>query len=83
MACPLFDDGRFARCTAVAGLHVPTCHERERYCRSDESDDCPTFRLHQLRGSALPEEVYFALWTTPVPQPGLDADDTQPIPLSL
>ena len=84
MACPLFDDGRFARCTAVSGNHVPTCHERERYCRSDENASCPTYRLHQLRGSVVPEEAYFALWMTPVPVPQCAVDDdTHPVALSL
>jgi hypothetical protein len=83
MACPLFDDGRFARCTAVSGHHVPTCHERERYCRSDEHSTCPTYGLHQLRGSALPEEAYYALWMTPVPQPLTAAEDSQSNILAL
>lgn len=84
MACPLFEDGRSPRCAAVSGNHVPTCHERERYCRSDESFSCPTYRLQQLRGSAVPEEAHFALWTTPVPLPQCAMeDDTRPIALSL
>ncbi len=68
MACELFDDGRLARCNAVAGLLIPSHHERERYCRSDENHACPTYRLYQLRGTQLPQEVYYALWVPPVPQ---------------
>ncbi len=83
MACPHFEDGRLARCTAVSGQHIPTCHERERYCRSDENGSCPTYRLVQLRGAPLPEEVYYALWLAPVPTALTSVEDTQPIPLSL
>jgi hypothetical protein len=67
MACELFDDGRLARCTAVAGLLIPSHHERERYCRTDGSSDCPTFRLYQLRRAPLPQDVYYSLWVAPAP----------------
>ena len=83
MACPHFEDGRFARCKAVSGQHIPTCHERERYCRSDENAACPTYRLVQLRGAPLPQDAYYALWLPPVPTAVLGADDTQPNPLAL
>ncbi len=73
MACELFDDGRLARCNAVAGLLIPSHHERERYCRSDENRDCPTYRLYQVRGTPLPQEVYYALWVAPAPEAPVDA----------
>jgi hypothetical protein len=69
MACELFDDGRLARCTAVAGLLIPSHHERERYCRTDGSRDCPTFKLYQLRRAPLPQDVYYSLWVAPAPAP--------------
>jgi hypothetical protein len=72
MGCELFDDGRLARCNAVAGLLIPSHHERERYCRSDENRTCPTYRLYQVRGTPLPQDVYYALWVAPAPQPPLD-----------
>lgn len=71
MACELFDDGKLARCTAVAGLLIPSHHERERYCRSDGSADCPTFQLYQLRRAPLPQDAYYALWVAPAPAPQL------------
>ena len=67
MACEFFDDGRLARCTAVSGLLIPSHHERERYCRTDGSGECPTFRLYQLRRAPLPQDAYYALWVPPVP----------------
>ena len=66
MACEFFDDGRLARCTAVSGLLIPSHHERERYCRTDGSDGCPTFKLYQLRRAPLPQDAYYALWVAPV-----------------
>ena len=69
MACEFFDDGRLARCTAVAGLCIPSHHERERYCRTDGKHDCPTFQLYQLRRAPLPQDAYFALWAPPAPAP--------------
>ena len=69
MACEFFDDGRLARCTAVHGLLIPTHHERERYCRSDASQACPTYRLRQKLGEAVPQSAYFALWIAPPPEP--------------
>jgi hypothetical protein len=68
MACELFDEGRLARCAAVAGLLIPSHHEREKYCRTDENRDCPTRKMYQLRGGPLPQEAYYALWVPPVPK---------------
>jgi hypothetical protein len=65
MACQFFDDGRLARCAAVAGLLIPSHYERERYCRSDESAACPTYKLYQLRRAPVPQEAYYALWLAP------------------
>jgi hypothetical protein len=69
MACELFDGGRLARCGAVSGLLIPSHHERERYCRSDESHVCPTYRLYRLRGALVPQADYYALWLAPGPLP--------------
>ena len=69
MACEFFDDGRLARCTAVDGLLIPSHHERERYCRTDGSKSCPTFKLYQLGGVPLAQEAYYALWVPPAPAP--------------
>jgi hypothetical protein len=83
MACRFFDDARLARCTAVAGLLVPTHHERERYCRTDGEEACPTYRLYQLRGGPLSQDAYYALWLPPAP-PLIDADDAEaPPPLPV
>jgi hypothetical protein len=62
MPCGFFEDGRLCRCAAVRGLLVPSHHERERFCLSDEPSRCPTFRARALRDGPLPEEVYYALW---------------------
>lgn len=67
MACEFFDDGRLVRCAAVAGLLIPSHHERERYCRTDGNIACPTYQLHRLRGGPLPQEAYYALWLPPAP----------------
>lgn len=81
MACPLFDEGRLPRCNAVSGLVIPSCHERERYCRSDDSGACPTRKLYSLRGRALPQDDYFALWVAPVPT-AVVAERSEPISLA-
>jgi hypothetical protein len=62
VACPYFVDGPLCRCSAVRGLLVPSLHERERFCTTESSGSCPTFRVRVTRDSALPEEVYYALW---------------------
>jgi hypothetical protein len=80
MACRFFDDARMARCTAVAGLLVPTHHEREHYCRSDGWQHCPTYHLYQLRGRELDQESYYALWVPPS-EPAFEADDTEVNPI--
>jgi hypothetical protein len=69
MACECFEDGRLARCRAVAGTLIPSHYERETYCRSDGSGNCPTFRLYQLRRAPLPQDLYYSLWIPPAPQP--------------
>ncbi len=62
MSCPHFVDDSLCRCAAVRGHLVPSLHERERFCRSDQPERCPTFQARALRGAALPEEVYYRLW---------------------
>lgn len=67
MACEFFDDGRLARCGAVDGLCIPSHHERERYCRTDESAACPTFKLYQISHAPIAQQAYYAQWLPPVP----------------
>jgi len=75
MACGFFDDGRLTRCSAVAGLLIPSLHERERYCRSDEHQACPTFKLYQLHGAPVSQEAYYAQWVEPAPAPRQEEPD--------
>ncbi len=77
MACEFFDDGKLARCNAVDGLCIPSHHERERYCRSDGSAACPTFKLYQLRRAPLSQDAYYALW---MPEPSTQRDSDAPRP---
>ncbi|HEX9103626.1 MAG TPA: hypothetical protein VF997_15555 [Polyangia bacterium] len=79
MPCKFFDDGRLARCSAVDGLCIPSHHERERYCRSDESDGCPTLRLYQLRGAPIPQDAYYAQWLPPAPTRRASDEDVPPL----
>jgi hypothetical protein len=67
MACECFQEGVKVRCRAVSGELIPSLHERERYCRSNEGNEvlCPTFRLYQRERRRLAQEEYYALWTTP------------------
>ena len=67
MGCEFFDDGRLARCTAVDGLLIPSHHERERYCRTDESAACPTFKLYQVSRGPIGQDAYYAQWLPPAP----------------
>jgi len=67
MACKFFEDGRLARCSAVDGLCIPSHHERERYCRTDGSAECPTFRLYQVSCTPIAQEAYYAEWLPPAP----------------
>jgi hypothetical protein len=62
MACECFEDGRLARCGAVAGTLIPSHYERETYCRGDGNARCPTYRLYRARGARLSEELYYRLW---------------------
>ena len=79
MACKFFDDGRLARCSAVDGLCIPSHHERERYCRTDESAACPTFRLYQISRAPIPQEAYFAQWLPPAPTRRSSDDEAAPL----
>ena len=81
MACEFFDDGKLARCTAVDGLCIPSHHERERYCRSDGSAACPTFRLYQLGHAPVSQDAYYALWM-PTPSTQRDSDAPAPLPIA-
>jgi hypothetical protein len=62
MACKHFEEGRTVKCRAVSGTLIPSVYEREQFCRTDENDRCPTFRLYQLRSAPLPQEAYYGLW---------------------
>ena len=66
MACPFFRDGRLTSCLAVEGVLIPSHHERERYCRTEGEDRCPTLRLYRLRRRPIPQADYYALWIAPV-----------------
>jgi hypothetical protein len=66
MACECLEEGRRVRCNAVDGELIPSLHEREQYCRSDQNHaSCPTFQLYQLRRRRLAQEEYYQLWTEP------------------
>lgn len=65
MACEHFEQGRVARCRAVAGTLIPSHFEREHYCTTDESARCPTRVLYTLRQKPLPQQEYWALWVPP------------------
>ena len=62
MACTFYENNRICRCAAVRGQITPSLHERERYCRSDEPQRCPTYQIRRLRTEPLPEEAYYKLW---------------------
>lgn len=66
MACEHFEEGRMTRCRAVAGTLIPSHYEREHYCRTDDSQSCPTLRLYTIRQRPLAQGEYYALWM-PVP----------------
>lgn len=67
MPCPYFEENRLCRCRAVRGLLVPSVYERERYCRTAEPRECPTWQARSRRHGPLPEEVYYALWLPLLP----------------
>jgi hypothetical protein len=67
MGCLLFVEGADCRCFAVLGRHVPTLHERERYCRTSDPGRCPTLREFVDRGTRLSEEQYLQIWIPPEP----------------
>ena len=48
----------------VGGGVVPSHHERERYCRTDQPDRCPTFDEY-VRAGQLTEERYYTIWIAP------------------
>jgi hypothetical protein len=83
MACEFFDDGRLARCAAVSGLLIPSHHERERYCRTDGSCDCPTYKLYRLHGAQLSQEAYYALWLPPTPDRRAPSAKEKPVTAAL
>ena len=62
MACPHFVENRLCRCMAVRGLLVPSIYERERFCRTDEPERCPTYQAYAAAESPLPQESYYQLW---------------------
>ena len=80
MACKFFDDGRLARCSAVDGLCIPSHHERERYCRTDGSAACPTYRLYEISRAPIAQDAYYAQWLPPAPT--RRASDEQAAPLA-
>lgn len=62
MPCPNFVDDRLCRCMAVTGLLVPSVHERERFCLTSSSENCPTFRASEERGRPISLQQYYSLW---------------------
>jgi hypothetical protein len=72
MACECFEQGRVARCRAVAGTWIPTHYERERWCLTDESDRCPTFRLYRLERAPISEERWLRIWGGPEDEPPVE-----------
>jgi hypothetical protein len=78
MACEWLEEGRTVRCHAVDGDLIPSLHERERYCRSDENcTRCPTFGLYRLKQRRIAQAEYYALWTAP------SLPELKPIALTL
>jgi hypothetical protein len=65
MACPLFLGERSCRCGAVADEVTPTLHERERFCRGEEYQHCPTLRTMLRLRRPLREDEYLANWLPP------------------
>jgi hypothetical protein len=68
MSCSLFVDGARCRCLAVAGLHVPTLHERDAFCRTEQAERCPTRLAYVDRGVRLSDEEYLRIWLPPAPR---------------
>jgi hypothetical protein len=62
MGCRFFSEGRDCRCAAVRGGMVPTIHERELFCRTDQWEACPTHLARQRRADPLSEDEYYQLW---------------------
>jgi hypothetical protein len=65
MPCAYLVDDPRCRCAAVSGTIIPTLHERERYCRGDHQDRCPTLRAYRVAGAPISEETYYAIWIPP------------------
>jgi len=70
MTCPLLKGGRYERCGAVLSEVLPTLHEREHYCRSNDYTSCPTLQLALRLNRLLEESEYEALWIPPAPTAG-------------
>jgi hypothetical protein len=66
MPCPLYGAAR-ATCAAVGDELMPTLHERERFCCSDEYAHCPTLRAMLRLRRPLREDEYLAIWMPPAP----------------
>lgn len=66
MPCEQLEQGYLICCKAVSGVLIPSIHERERYCRSDENhSQCPTLQSFQRAQRPLAQAEYYALWTVP------------------
>ncbi len=78
MACPRFEDHALCHCTAVAGSVVPSVHERERWCLTENWARCPTYRARALRASPLPEEAYYEIWLPAQARPWRTSQPSSP-----
>ncbi len=67
MICEFFESNPYQSCRAVAGFHIPTLFERERYCVAGDQTLCPTFQLYSIRKRPLTDQEYLSLWA-PEPQ---------------
>jgi hypothetical protein len=76
MACPLLDAtampcpqfrtaGVQCRCAAVVDVVVPSLHERERFCKSDRSRECPIFQAYARTRLPVSEDEYWRIWLSP------------------
>jgi hypothetical protein len=82
MACPYLVEERLCRCNAVRGLLIPSIFERDRFCRTEDFGECPTYRACESRGAKLPQEVYYALWLPLLEEPTPEAaeESAEPVP---
>jgi hypothetical protein len=72
MPCPLYvqSPGSPPRCAAVCAAVIPTLHQRERHCTSDEGyRSCRTLQRTAQLGRLIAEDEYDDLWLEPALAP--------------